>query len=395
MPRNQVLIGLAFLPAFILAQSEYRSGYLITEGGERRAVEIFDQDWAANPDHFRYRTSGGEPRRGDLSNVVEFGLEGRELRYLRAEVDIESSPRQLNSLSESPLPQYTHDEVFLEVLVDGAADLFYYQTGQLVQFFYRLGDGPIKPLINRTYLSDERMVVQDLYRDVLQRWVNCGATDRQIAQLAYRRKDMLAYFEGYHRCTGEAFTKYERIKADRRFRVALRPGVDYHSTSIGVNIPGGGTKTVEYGSTVAPRLGVEAELSFRFLHGEWALVTEAYYQSYRLEWPEEPAAEAVDMEMKYLSVPWGVRRYFELSTATAAYLNLFGQFQFPFGAYVQRPLYRRPIYISLAGGGAAGLRFGDHVLAEVRYLLPQDLVRRQRDLDHRLQTMALVVGYQF
>ena len=395
MSSGWIIIVVIFLSLSTYAQSDYRPGYLVTAGGERRAVEILNQDWAANPDHFNYRMPGGEARRGDLDNVLEFGLDTRTVRYLRADVDFESSPQQLNSLSESPLPEYTHERVFLEVLVEGTADLLYYQSGNRSQFFYRLGDGPIIPLLNRRYLSGERIVYQDLFREILEKRVNCNATKRDVERLTYQRKPMIAYFEAYYECRGEAFIKYERPTSDRRFRIALRPGISNYATSIGVNYLQSGTNTVEYESIVLPRLGVEAELSFSFLHAQWALVSEVFYQSYQLDWPEEPAAASVDLEMKYLSVPWGLRRYVELSSATSAYLNIFGQFQFPFGAYIHRPLYRRPLYISLAGGAAAGLRFGNHVQAEVRYLLPQDLMRRQTDLDHQLRASELVVGYQF
>ena len=383
------------LPCWLYCQTTFKEGYLITPAGERQTVEIRDRDWATNPQHFTYRVTGGETRRGDLSTVIEFGLLSNEVRYVRSTVDLEVSPREINSLSKSSLPEYRRQEVFLEVLVEGAADLFYFRTPSLKQFFYRLGSGPIKPLINRQYLRGDRIVQQDLYRSVLGAILDCGYVPERLDQLTFNRKSLVRYFEEYHRCTEEDYRIYERQNEHRRFRLALRAGVDQHSSTIGVIYPGGVVNPVSYDAIFVPRLSIEAELSFSFLHAQWALAGEIYYQAFRQEWPEGASGEPINIEIKGINVPLGIRYYIYQSGKIDWYANAYGHILLPVGGQVEWRSWDLETFISMTPGAGMGVRFADHIQLELRYSPAQDVLRRNNSFQHRQRTFSLVGGYQF
>ncbi|WP_157976009.1 hypothetical protein [Lewinella sp. IMCC34191] len=390
------LSGLLVLLAMTLfCQSDYQPGYLIKASGERLAVDILDRDWATSPETFKYRTTDGSTQIGDVGTVREFGIGESEVRYVRAGVDIEDSPRELNSLSKSPLPEYRRDTVFLEVLLDGAADLFYYKSGNRLLFFYRMGEGAIKPLVSRRYLSGDRMVHQDLYRDVLFSLMACGVSTPG-KKLDYARKPLMRYVENYNACVGAEYVIYERRNQGRRFRLALRGGVDHHRSSMGYISSSGRVDTYDYDDVLVPRVGIEAELTFRFLHAQWAVTGEAYYQRFRLDWVAEPIGRELDLDVTSINVPVGVRYYFSQGTKTDVYANLFGQFLFPVDgdAYYASGL-KQQVFVSMAPGAGAGVRFADHLQLELRYNLAQDMLRSNTALQHRQRTISLVGGYQF
>ena len=378
------------------AQSSYRSGYLIDNAGNRRAVEILDRDWTHSPTAVRYRVPGQIEERQTIHDIREFGYTDGSLRYLRAPVALEASSWQLNSLSDDPAPTFREAEVFLEVLLDGEADLFRHKTGKREYFFYRMGEGDILPLVRRRYLHGERVIDQNLYRPALRNGLSCGADDDRLRDLGYTRRELLDYFAAYHACRGLDYTTYRA--AQRRYvRLSLDIGQDIHRSSVAYS--DAQAPPTDFPVQSNTRFGFELESAIPYLHQRYALFAGLYYQRYRTPVPDADKLPAFQLDMRLLHVPVGFRRYFALGDRSVAYASVLGQFQVPPDSHVILYTSQRDIKVqafnTFALGVGAGVRLAGHIRVEARYLLPQDALRRVEPLKHRQQSLSLLAGYQF
>ncbi|MGB3800349.1 MAG: hypothetical protein WA952_11100, partial [Lewinella sp.] len=311
MARFPYLLTLLLLGLRVSAQSQYVPAYLVDETGEEVAVEILDRDWVDNPRRFRYR-EGNDDRVGTLEGIREFGYADGSLRYLRATVDIDRSDDRPSKLSSSPQPLYESDTVFLEWLVDGEADLFYWEKGEVRRLFYRLGDAAPTPLVNRRYRRGYRIIDQALYRGQLRTDVNCDVPDYAFKDLTYQREDLVHYFADYNDCRGADYRKSLRPPAPGNVRLYLRPGGAYFFGELRTD---NGAPTPEVSplvETLGARVGLEVEMVLPLANERWSLFAEAYVQRVS-SGGDSTTAPGSTVNLRSVNVPLGVRRYFYLS----------------------------------------------------------------------------------
>ncbi len=395
--RLTLLLAFLLFTTLVRAQSEFEPGYLVTSEGERKAVEIYNYDWSDNPTSFRYRTSADSVFRAEIGEVREFGLDDGRFRYLRATVPIDQSEDQDWELSTSETPEYREQTVFLEWLVDGEADLLYWQDDDLRRFFFRVGPEPIQPLISRRYRQGQLIFEQTTYRGQLRSEVNCDINDRELRVLAYSRKNLTAYFRGYNACRGVDFVVASRQPEGRRVSVNLRAGGSYSggrmllSNGIGGHV----TKTIEY--TPAPRLGLEVEMMLPFLNNRWAVIGEMYYRRLTTNSSME-SREKVAIHLRSVNFPVGVRRYLHLGGGKAIFVSAGGMLQFPTRSFITsyNGSGARSFNASWNFGvqAAAGLQFNDRLKVEAQFHHDQDVLQDYIYYSTYLRGISLLASYR-
>ncbi|WP_168797483.1 outer membrane beta-barrel protein [Neolewinella litorea] len=383
--------------ADLFAQSEYLPGYIVLRDGERREVEILDRDWVDNPRQFRYREDDREVRIGDLTRVREFGYAEGGLRYLRAVVDIDQSSERMDRLSESSEPVFVTDTVFLEFLVDGEADLFYFESGEMKRFFYRQGEDKLAPLINRSFLENGFRVERPTFRGQLRSAINCSTPEVTLRKIAYRRADLVDYFVDYNSCRGASYRVDLRPTNPNRFRVRLRPGVEYYAGPVLFDNGFGGHSRSMLVGTVGPRFGIEVEHILPYANERWALFVEVYYHSLRSEVQQENTRNAT-VNLRSVNVPLGFRRYLHLSPAKSFFFETGGGFQFPWDSFLsQRTATRvRGYEVSWNFGlfAGAGMNVGRRFSLQFRYLHNSDLLQTYITNSTKLRGYTLVGAYR-
>lgn len=366
---------------WLTAQAHYRPAYLIDETGTRREVSILDRDWADNPRRFRY-LSGAERREGTLANVREFGYADGSLRYLRSVVLIDQTSDRVNDLSTSEQSEYQRDTVFLEWLVDGEADLFYWEAGDVRRFFFRQGEGDPQPLINRRYRNRQLIVRQELYRGQLRSSVNCGTTDETLRRLMYPRTAFVQYFEAYNDCREVNYRVSFRDRSARPFRFAFRPGVEFYVGHTASTSALGIESRASLPPTAAWRMGLEVEYVIPLRNERWRLFSEVYYHHVRGEELEE-GSRNVTINLRSVNLPLGVRRYVPLPGEWTAFLTAGGVLQFPWKSTVGRWVgYNYRSYEASWNFGAlggVGVEFRKRFQLEARYQHDQDVLQTYID----------------
>lgn len=137
----------------IFSQHVFKPGYYISENGQKHEVLIKDEDWRSNPVSFIYKNNENSPEQtATLENVKEFSINGGS-NYIKATVQLDQSSLETPRLSRNITPDYLEDTVYLLLLAEGEANLYYHQGKTLKNFFYSKNGGPIEPLVYKKYIS--------------------------------------------------------------------------------------------------------------------------------------------------------------------------------------------------------------------------------------------------
>ncbi|PHS01829.1 MAG: tRNA modification GTPase [Leeuwenhoekiella sp.] len=386
------------------SQITFEPGYYITNEGQKVNGLVRNADWSNNPTSFEFKTNtSAKSQTINMGSAREFGIDDSS-KYVRARVDIDRSTEDIATMSTSRAPDFNEETLFLEVLVEGNATLYKYKDGQLIRYFFKTENSDINQLIYKKYLFSTRTTAENkAFQQQLYDQVNClDQSVTQISNLSYTSRQLVAYFVTENACSNEAFINYEanRMKAD--FNLHLRAGVNFSSLSVSNVIAV--YRDSDFGNSIDPRFGIEAEVILPFNKGKWSLFTEPYYESYSGEsfregnsGPLSNYENRVDYES--IGLPFGIRYYAFLNEKLAAYLNLGVQWHFDFDNEI---VFARSsgseIPITIKAGQTlffgAGLSLNKRYSLEFRYNTSRDLTSTSGTVASEFQVVSLSLGYK-
>ena len=328
MSRLTVLLASQFICFSSLAQKIFNRGYFIDNEGKRTEAFIADKEWAQDAKTLRFRTTEkGDVSVLNISDVQEIGV--GEVLYLRADVEIDKSSGKPQKLSRDRSPEWERHTVFLSVLVNGKADLFYCEWNGEKRFFYRVDDRPIVQLEHKLYQTAKtetaasRVLTNNTFKNQLKNDVNCaGYSDGRLSTLHYEIVVLIKFFKQQNECWGENETLVS-TKDHRNLRVRIAPGVSYAEAQ--GEIIGNGTRQ-EYEPGIGYRFGAEFEYMLPFNRKKWAVLVEPAWQKFN---SEVAGVEGETLNYNSVELATGVRHYFFLGKEGNIFLNGAALFDFP------------------------------------------------------------------
>ena len=396
-------IAVLLLFSSLTAQNSYKTGYIIDQQGRRTEVEIYDKDWVSNPEHFRYRTVDGETQQGDPRTIREFGYQDGSLRYRLFTVDIDQSSTRVTTMSTLPTPEYRAMTVYLEWLVDGEADLFFWKNGNTERLFLRLGEESPDQLVSRSYLKEGGVIDNtNQYRAELLKALDCGVSRSDVLASSYTRESLADIVHQYNACIGVP-TEQQMVRTPRpdRFSLALRLGAEQFWGMIHSDRTNGLGGDYTLDRTVSPRIGVEAQALLPFGNNRWALYTEAYYHSFN---NRAAGPETAIIDYQSVNVAGGARRYIYLSQSTALFVNAALVLQFPISSSVQFPQRDTDQRKEVPAFRNAPLQAGIGISISDRYQMEFQINETQNVIGHldsytsyytNIKSLGLVLSYRF
>lgn len=307
--KHLLLSFLTIITVLTQAQIRFEPGYFIDNKGNKVECLIRNAGWLNNPVEFDYKQTADndEVFTAGLADVSEFSVGG--LTYIRADVKIDTSTQSIRTLGRNRYPEWKEQQVFLNVIVDGKADLFVYRSPVLERFFYSVDDAPVTQLVykqfrvNAASISSNRTYQQQLKNDVA-----CGeVSDAVLRKLRYDERSLERYFLSFNICNGE---QPEVARQKTKLRWYITPGVDLARFKI--DNDNGYQKAYEDGINF--RIGFMAEHPLSFNKGKWAIILEPTFQSY---------SAGANVRYKSLELPLGLRHYFFLNTNARLFANAF------------------------------------------------------------------------
>lgn len=203
---------LAFLTFLLLsfhyskAQKSFEPGYLVTAPNDTLKGYIDYKNWSRNPEAISFKSSPNERAEtygpGDMEG---FGVHGEN--YVKAHVEVNISPTEIDKLSSSPLPELVKTVAFLMVVNNGPKGLFYLKDKDgKVQLYVRDREGAYQLLLNHKYFSGNGQVVNvTYYREQLKNFFSdCPGLIADRKLLPYSQQSIGKVFDRfYEKCSSQ------------------------------------------------------------------------------------------------------------------------------------------------------------------------------------------------
>lgn len=160
-------------------------------------------------------------------NVSEFGTESDvKFQKMKVKLDDVSFFGALGYDKEFSVKEVT---VFLNVIVEGKANLYSYDSGNGVKYFYKLTDSDevAKQLLYKKYYRLTSIVNENNdFREQLFNKIKCPyQTFNDFLNVKYDKDELLALFKNYNKCINSAFIVYENINK-KNLLLILQPSLD-------------------------------------------------------------------------------------------------------------------------------------------------------------------------
>src|SRR5690349_3653566 len=124
MFRLFTLTALILLSFLSFAQSGFQRGYFIDSSGTRQEGYISFKPWSDDPRTFAFKTEPSSSSRIiSVNAATEVGA--GVLKYVRFIGPVDNSSNKSRKMSKFREPEWVNDSLFVRMLVDGKADLFY------------------------------------------------------------------------------------------------------------------------------------------------------------------------------------------------------------------------------------------------------------------------------
>jgi hypothetical protein len=328
--RNFIYLTIFFVFAFTSAQSKFKKGYIVDNNMNKIECYIKNLNWLNNPNEIFYKTDINDIEiKATIEDLNSFGIEN-EIKYLRAKVKIDQTLMQLNELKFDKEPILQEELVFLKVLTEGKANLYYYvASNKKTSFFFNQFGQPIEPLIYKIYKSENSSVRENNhYKQQLKNALKCSSiSDDNLNRLKYNSESLINLFNSYNFCVDPNFQKLNTSKSFFEFRLNLRPGVTFNQyksvyTFLNSNIK----------NFIGFRIGLESEFNLNFDMNRWSALLEPTYHNLKGKDNQGilPSGNkfTTDLNLSSFEVPIGVRYYLLLNENASIYFNGFIKFIF-------------------------------------------------------------------
>lgn len=381
------------------AQIKFQKGYFIDNSGEKKIVLIKDMGWKNNPVDFEYKSENSTGiQKANINDVKEFGID-EGAKYVRAKVMLDVSSKDLASMSDNRAPELKENTLFLKYIIEGKADLLFYEDGNGQKFFYSSENSDPQPLIYKPYyVADSSIGYNEDYKKQILENLKCGIDSKQLNHTTYSKKDLAKVFTQYNNCSGTEVINYGKSDTKKAlFHISIRPGIN--SSSLTSGDPSQYFET-KFGNSTTFRIGVEFEYVLPFNKNKWALFIEPTYQYYKKE-AKSVAAEGwnfnynydANVDYKSIELPIGLRHYFFLSEKSKLFLNAAYVMDFNMNSSMKVQFND----IEIASGNnfvfGAGYKYNDRFSAEVRISTTRTLLRGSNNPTSDYKTVSFILGY--
>ncbi|MFD2910118.1 outer membrane beta-barrel protein [Flavobacterium ardleyense] len=392
MKKNIVLIITTMLSLSGYSQINFEKGYYINNANQKIECLIKNIDWKNNPSYFEYKTSeNANSETATIKSVKEFSIYNIT-KYVRSTVDIDRSSDFINALTNEGSPQFKEEELFLKLLIEGNANLYSYEDGNLTRYFYNKDNAKIEQLIYKKYLNSvNNIAINSSYKQQLWKDLNCETFDLStFKNLDYSKKDLMNYFVTYNKCNNLQYTIFEKKKKKNPFNLSIRPGLNISSLSTS-NVISSSTD-LNFGNKLTFRLGLEGEFVLPFNKNKWSIIAEPTYQYFKAE--TEIAYQKVKVDYTSIELALGVRHYIYLNENSKLFINASGvldfptnsQFDYEFGGDL-------PIDTTFNLALGVGYKLNNKYSVELRYLSNREVLKNYMYWGSEYKTASIIFGY--
>lgn len=391
------------------SQITFEKGYYIDNYDQKIECFIKNVDWDSNPTSFEYKISEADASTSiGIQSVKEFSIQN-EAKYVREKVNIDQSSEDISKLSNERKPLFVEEVVFLKVLVEGIANLYYYENQNYKRFFYNKEGSDVEQLIYKSYQVSYTTIEKNIqFKQQLWTTLKCPTIDiARVNQLEYEKKNLINFFVAYNRCNNSESKNYEAQEKRDAFNLSLRAHLNTTSWTIQNSVDS--NPNTDFGSKLGFGFGVEAEIILPFNKNKWSLVIEPTYQSFKSEKKYEatlgtPYERSRSIDYKSIKVPLSLRHYFFLQNNSKIFVNASYIVDVPFDSSIESKRIDNnsnaetayfPLEISRSSnfGLGIGYKFKDKYSVEMRYHSNPNILNKHKMYSSDYNKISVMVGY--
>lgn len=381
-----------------IGQTNFEKGYFVNNAGETIDCLIKNIDWKDNPTEFQYKLSeNAELKIAKIRAVKEFEISNIS-KYVRAQVNVDRSSSNIDNLTDYRNPDFKEELLFLKLLLDGKANLYYYEDGNLKRFFYSIENSSIEQLVYKTYRKGELTTIgeNNYFKQQLLNSLKCSSiTASDIQDIDYEKKDLVYLFEKHNTCTNSQSINFQKKPQRNPFNLSARLGLSNSSLEIQNN--SSTSSSIQFGNELGLRFGLEAEFILPFNNNKWAIILEPTLENY------VPAKQVNDdgflnydivANYKTFELPFGIRHYFFLNDKSKVFLNAAYALVFPIDSKID---FGTGSIIEINKSSAyelgLGFNYNNKLSAELRFGVTPEILGTYVNWSSNYKRLSLIFGY--
>tara|TARA_B110000967_G_C18863293_1_gene551283 strand:+ start:141 stop:1364 length:1224 start_codon:yes stop_codon:yes gene_type:complete len=404
MKRKALLLLIAIISINSYSQISFEKGYYIDNSDKKINCLIKNIDWANNPTEIEYKLlENSKAKTLDIKSIKGFGIL-KVSKYIRSTVKIDRSSKNLNELSDTKAPIFKEELLLLKVLIEGQANLYHYEDGNLERYFFNKDNSNIKQLIFKSYKTNEYNVGKNnRFKQQLWNDLKCSSiTTNNIKKLEYKKNSLIRFFTEFNKCNNSDFINYEEKQKKDLFNLTLRPRLNNSSLSLQnstFNSP-----NIKFENKLNFSFGIEAEYILPVNKNKWSLFIEPTYQNYKAENTtnvNNVSGGKVISEVNYnsIEVPLGIRHYFFINSTSKIFINASYVLDFSSKTSIELKRADGSSYNSLDIKSQNNLAFGigyklnDKYGLEFRYQTSREVLGDYVFWSSDFKTVSIIFGY--
>jgi hypothetical protein len=399
-----------------IGQKKYQSGYYIGNDDIRvdGFIQIVDfeklnyEDAVVNFKKF----SEGKSEAINVSQIAEVAI-GTDIKFRKYNVKIDDSDLY-NVSTSNRYPEFASKTLFLNVIIEGAASLFVFDSGSGPKYFYEIVgkmQNPEQLMYKKYIFSTVAMPRENTeFRQQLFENVSCdGDVFNKFAKTGYNKDGLVPFFTLYNHCKNSPSTLYANEKKNKATLNFLVFAGGYNATAkIGQVDP----KPKNANST---NFGFGGELELLTALEKWGLVARAEFENANFKSSTEREisssirTDIYEIDSKAFNFSIGPRYHFNHQSRHEILVDIFGGVNFPSGTvkrygYINTPnvpgpgsTFSQGNYDAESGFFASlgfGYIFAGHYGIACRYEPAKKLID-SRNLSAQYSRFGVNVSYTF
>jgi len=327
-------------------QAQDVSGYYITTSGVKVEGYFKYADFFDTP-ALKFKTDKKSDYVVLPQDVVEYGLSEDKLKFEKHIVKIDIS----GSNSTTKEPEWSDKSLFLNVLIEGNANLYSYIKDYKPLFFFNTAakPGEINQLVYKKYItSSETTAENNFFRQQLYNAVKCeGENVSDFATVVYDKNQLLGIFRKYNECNGSKSEVYgTKKKSD--FKYTIVAGL--YNTTMGIPYA---LPEVDQTNDITYGLGIEASYVFPsetteiFFRAEYELLKVKLVSS--TNYVYNTTTSIYDLNTQAFNIYVGPRYNFLLNDRSKISLDTAFGASIPFGDITQSTIITSPTGLQYPG----------------------------------------------
>lgn len=266
------------------AQAGFSPGYYLTLSGDTVQTQIENRNWVRNPSEIT-AWQHGSSLKVPISQLGGFGIKGGDV-YRKFVVDIDTSPTNLNGITQLQAPPTLRQAVLLRVLVDGEVKLYALNDHNGKKHFYiqRHFEEPRELIYLKVLVEANGRHMQkdlELYKSTLKTYLTgCNITEDDWNETAYTSKALSLIVQRYNDC----LIPNKAPQIINKEKVALHFGVLAGGERVNNTFRGefGDDTTEPSYQSFNPIVGFALDVTFPRGHGRWGVLSELLWKHYKV-----------------------------------------------------------------------------------------------------------------